>query len=366
MMREQHVRRPQRYLGLQVLRAVAALAVVLYHATVFVFMRLRVPAPIWRCGSNGVDLFFVLSGFVIVLSTQRLQGTRDGWKIFAERRITRIVPLYWLATLIKVVLLKFDAGANLTADLSPASITKSLLFLPSVNALGDIQPVLNVGWTLNMEMFFYLLFAIALFFRANVFLSVGLPLLLLSAGDFVHVLGASTAWTFYAQSIVLEFFFGMLIARAILSGRKLPAWLAGLCIAGGLYALFALLPPVWPKEIHTAWAQGIPAALVVYGVASLEEKLPHIPAWLLFLGDASYAIYLFHGLCGQLSPLLLVHLGIPSPLLSEFGTIAISLAVGSLAYLWLDLPIMRWFRQHVFFRGKPVLHVQETLPHADL
>ncbi|GAA3760178.1 acyltransferase family protein [Terriglobus aquaticus] len=357
------MRAPQRYVGLQVLRAIAALAVVMYHATVFVFTRLHVFfAPIWRCGSNGVDLFFVLSGFVIVLSTQRLQGTRDGWKIFAERRLTRIVPLYWIATLIKVVLLKFDATANLTSDLSFASISKAVFFLPSVNALGDIQPVLNVGWTLNMEMFFYLLFTIALFFRANVFLCVGLPLLFLSAGDFLHIQGAGTAWTFYAQSIVLEFFFGMLVALAILRGKRLPAWLAWLAVVGGLYALFALLPPVWPKEIHTAWVQGIPAALVVYGAASLEGRLPHIPAWLIFLGDASYAIYLFHGLCGQLSPMLLVKLGIPSPVLSELGTVAISLAVGSLAYLWLDLPIMRWFKQHVLFHGKPVLHVQETLP----
>ena len=363
MTRHPHgIKATPRYVGLQVLRAIAALAVVAYHATVFVFARLHVAAPIWHCGSNGVDLFFVLSGFVIVLSTQRLQGAPDGWKIFAERRLTRIVPLYWLATLTKVALLKYDAAANLTTDLSPVSIAKALFFLPSINALGDIQPVLNVGWTLNLEMFFYLLFALALFFRRNIYWSIGLPLVLLSAAALVRGPVPGPTWTFYTQSIVLEFFFGMLLARAILLGRRLPAWLAWLCVVGGLVALFFLLPPVSLKELHSAWIQGIPAALVVYGAASLEGRLPTIPAWLIFLGDASYAIYLFHGLCGQLSPWLLIRLGIPNPLLSEAGTVAISLVVGSLVYLWLDLPIMRWFKRHIRFHGKPVLHVQSTLP----
>ncbi len=354
------MRPPQRYVGLQVLRAVAALAVVMYHATVFVNTRLHVVAQVWHCGSNGVDLFFVLSGFVMVLSTQTLQESPNGWKIFAERRLTRIVPLYWLATLIKIILLKIDAGANLTTDLSFASIGKALFFLPAVNTMGDIQPVLNVGWTLNLEMFFYLLFTLALLFRRNVYWSLGVPLVLLSVAALFRVPGGS-AWTFYQQSIVLEFFFGMLLASAILHGKKLVPWLAWLCIAGGLVALFIWFAPVPPKEWHSGWVQGVPAALVVYGAASLEGRLPHIPAWVIFLGDASYAIYLFHGLFGQLSPSLLVKLGIASPLLSELGTVAISLGVGSLGYLWLDLPIMRWFKRHVRYHGRPVLHVQATL-----
>ena len=354
------IKAPPRYVGLQVLRAVAALAVVVYHATVFVDTRLHVVAPIWHCGSNGVDLFFVLSGFVIVLSTQKLQGAADGWKIFAERRLTRIVPLYWLATLIKIILLKSDAGANLTTDLSLASIGKALFFVPAMNTMGDIQPVLNVGWTLNLEMFFYLLFTFALFLRRNIYWSIGVPFMLLTLASQFRQPGGP-AWTFYLQSIVLEFFFGMLLAHAILQGKKLPPWLARLCIACGLVALFALLPPVPPKEWHSGWVQGIPAAFVVYGAASLEGRLPTIPGWLIFLGDASYAIYLFHGLCGQLSPSLLARLGIASPLLSELGTVALSLAVGSLVYLWLDLPLMRWFKGHVRYQGRPVLHVQTTL-----
>lgn len=348
-----------RYLGLQVLRAVAALAVVLYHATVFVAARMHVPAPMWHCGANGVDLFFVLSGFVILFSTQRLEAVPGGWKIFAAGRLTRIVPLYWMATLLKIVLLQVNAGANLTTDLSAVSIAKALLFLPARNGLGDIQPVLNVGWTLNLEMFFYALVTLALLFRRNLYWFVGVPLVVLSVIGSLREPGGA-AGTLYVQSLMIEFLFGMGIMRAIQRGRMLAPRMAWACIVAGLIALFVFLPPTPPREWHSGWVQGIPAALVVYGIASLEGRLRRIPAWLLFLGDASYAIYLFHGMVGQLSPVVLARLGVPSPTLSVLGTLGLSLGTGCLVYRFVDLPTMRWFKRHVRYHGRQVLHVQAT------
>src|SRR4030095_15095732 len=105
----------------QALRAVAALLVVVYH--VFDMWSLRVnpspPGATWANGAAGVDIFFVISGFVMVVSSRRMAAQPGAWRTFIEHRIVRIAPLYWLATTAKLafVFLLADLTLRSTVDL---------------------------------------------------------------------------------------------------------------------------------------------------------------------------------------------------------------------------------------------------------
>jgi exopolysaccharide production protein ExoZ len=141
--------------SIQYARALAALAVVLAHTGAYG------SGNAFHIGSAGVDIFFVISGFVMWTTTaSRAQTPAD----FIANRIVRIVPMYWLVTLALVIAavcvpalfprLKIDAG----------HVVASLLFMPSRSPFnGELWPVLVQGWTLNYEMFFYGVFALVLF-----------------------------------------------------------------------------------------------------------------------------------------------------------------------------------------------------------
>jgi exopolysaccharide production protein ExoZ len=147
--------------------------VVVMHSTRYASERLVKETPFFNTGGAGVDIFFVISGFVMIISSQSLLTRSDGWKQFGLRRIVRIVPLYWSLLTLKLVTLLLVPSVLRVTHIAPWAIIGSYLFVPSFNHDGDIAPILFVGWTLNFEMFFYLLLAIALKFRLDPFKFVG-------------------------------------------------------------------------------------------------------------------------------------------------------------------------------------------------
>ena len=332
--------KPGRYRGIQVLRIVAAFLVTIEHAIYYVRDRLDPTFPRGFNGHNGVDIFFVISGFVMVCSSVSLLGRSDGWKVFAKRRIARIVPMYWIATTIKLVLLLSTTGLILHARFSIAKTIESYLFLPSRNFQGALTPVLSVGWTLNFEMFFYLLFALALLFRANVYRFIGVILAMLAIGAAFR----QPSWppvSFYLNTIVLEFFFGMLVARACLAKKRLPRSLAVVFVVVGMLTL--LIPfPVW--HLPVALVTGVPATMIVFGVASLDDALTRIPLWLLFLGDASYSIYLFDPLVAPIAAAACVKFHLYYPVVAILAGIVLGLLAGCAAHILLERPINKWIR----------------------
>jgi exopolysaccharide production protein ExoZ len=232
----------------------------------YVSERLAPGYQYWKRGAVGVDLFFVLSGFVMASSSGRYVADPQGWKTFIRRRITRIVPLYWLATTIKLLVLLVSPSFILHAQFSVAKIAASYLFLPSRNVDGEIRPLLAVGWTLNMEMFFYLLLALALKFRWNLFgfmAAVIVPLAL--ASHFFY-----PGWpviAFYLNPVVLDFLFGMVIARYFQGGPKLPPVAAALLILSGFAGLFFF--PL--EDVLVLPMSGLYSAAVVWGVVAGAE-----------------------------------------------------------------------------------------------
>lgn len=146
----------------QVARFVAALMVVLTHTTFYAQERAGSTLGVWHFGENGVPIFFVISGLVMVLSTAKMPLDLGGARTFLLRRFVRIVPLYWLATAAKVLIaLAVPTVVNHNHFQLDHAI-KSFLFIPYFNDSGELRPMHGVGWTLLHEVYFYLLFAASL------------------------------------------------------------------------------------------------------------------------------------------------------------------------------------------------------------
>jgi hypothetical protein len=178
--------------------------------------------PDMTVGAAGADLFFVISGFIMVYSSEALFAAPGASRIFFARRLLRIVPLYWAMTLL-LIGFYLVIGMDLTKlGISAGSIVASFAFLPYPRISGEMIPVYDLGWTLNCEMFFYAVFACAIVLPRRravlciVFLFAALATLNLMSGPFPQPLA------FWCDPLILEFCFGMLIALAYRAGVRLP------------------------------------------------------------------------------------------------------------------------------------------------
>ena len=112
----------------------------------------------------GVDIFFVISGFIMVYASSRWFGSAQSPRVFLAHRIARIVPLYWATTMLYLAVVLFAPALLNSEYLAPGFVISSFLFIPAARPDGLVQPLYSLGWTLNYEMFFYALFAIAIAF----------------------------------------------------------------------------------------------------------------------------------------------------------------------------------------------------------
>jgi exopolysaccharide production protein ExoZ len=326
----------ENYTGIQALRFLAAMLVVIAHATKYTKERLDPTLGIWSPGAAGVDIFFVISGFVMVVSSRKLMTQTGGWRVFAKRRLIRIVPMYWLVTTLKIAAMLVVPAAVLHAKLSFYQVETSYLFIPARNAEGDLAPLLGVGWTLNYEMFFYLIFTLALLSRRDIYKFIGGVLVLCALGSLVPNID-SDALAFYFNPIVLEFFAGMLLARVAATWR-FPWWA---CLAGFAVGL-ALLLAQFGGQVPRFIGSGLPALLVVSSVVFGERWLAgRIPNFLLDLGAASYALYLLHPSFAPLAPTILMRMGLHESWISIVGCIMISIIISMSAFVVFERRVTR-------------------------
>jgi peptidoglycan/LPS O-acetylase OafA/YrhL len=336
------------FVGVQALRGLAAMLVVLYHATQMVHERMG-SGEVLTFGAGGVDLFFPISGFVMTVTTYRYWGQAGRAADFLLRRLLRIVPLYWAATLLKLLAVLALPGLVSHPQLDPWHVTASFLFLPAWDADHRAQPVLPVGWTLHFEMLFYALFAVALWLRVRPVLWLGGVLAIVSFLPLEPVLGAIGT---LADPILLEFVAGMLLGWACLAGHTLTRAMAAATLVLALLALpLTQIVPSGSAFTYRALLWGIPGAMALAAVVSLEPVLrSRLAGWPQLLGDASYAIYLVHGFV--LPPLGLVlsrlHLTSgPWPLLAILASCAASAVVGVLVHLYAEQPVTRWLAERL-------------------
>jgi peptidoglycan/LPS O-acetylase OafA/YrhL len=282
-------------LTVQALRGVAALSVAIYHAALLAkLIDVRRTAPDFTVLAAGVDIFFVISGFIMVYASERLYGQPGAPKIFFLRRLARIVPLYWAVTGALLFAILWRSPSLTEWNASVEWLIASFLFIPLPRPGGSTWPLVSVGWTLNYEMFFYVIFAFALTAasRRAVVLCVSAVLIVLTVAGFLFA-PLPPMLTFYTEATILEFVLGMAIALAYREGIRFGTG-AYLMLAAGIAGFVAnvFVATGFPRLIE--W--GLPSALVVGGLVLMRR--PPLPnsAWrvLGFFGDASYAIYLAH------------------------------------------------------------------------
>ena len=281
---------------LQIVRAVAALVVVLFHTQGELRHRgFADPFPDLTVGAFGVDLFFVVSGFIMVFASDRLFGRGRQALPFLARRLARIAPLYWAFTAIFAAIALVPGHLPGYPQASAAHIVASFLFLPALRPEdGAYFPVYSLGWTLNYEMFFYVCFAAALGLRrgwAVAAVTAGIGGLVLAG----RVLALPWPLLVWANPISLEFVFGLWIALAFLDGRRLPPRLGIPLLAVALTALALYAPRIDSLGDWRGLAWGIPAAIVV--AVALSRPLGSggpVARAAVRLGDASYSLYLVH------------------------------------------------------------------------
>jgi len=284
-----------RFASVQVLRAVAALAVVFAHLDFEFIERFHVPnaLPDLRIGLAGVDLFFVISGFVIVYSSEKLFERGASIQEFVRRRLIRILPLYWLATAVLVAWVLAAHSSFTSVKWSAGLVVASFFFWPyEVNGLSS--PVVGPGWTLYFEMFFYTVFATTIWQSREraVLWTTCVLLILLFIGALFPL---QQPFLYWSNPIVLEFVFGMIIAILCRRGVRISAWQGATIALAGVASIIAAFILQNEFLVDRYIFIGVPCALIV-GAAALAPDLPKsrfVATWVL-LGDASYAIYLFH------------------------------------------------------------------------
>lgn len=346
--------------GVQALRFIAALLVVITHSTFYASERLMHGMPYWHAGASGVNIFFVISGFVMVVSTSKLVGRSDGWSKFLARRLIRIVPMYWIATGAKLLVMLTAPGAVLHSKLTLGYVLASFLFIPTVNVEGEFKPLLAVGWTLYFEMFFYVLFALALFTRQNRYVIVG-AVLSLFAGVSLFRGKTWSPMTMFFDPLVLQFFMGMLIAAVVECCASINAIMQRypaiplVSVGLGAAALLLLFDVDW-LWINFAFRTGIASMAIVLGVIWLEPLWgKKLPKSVLLLGDSSYSLYLFHPLVAPAIPVVLFKIGVNNYPICILLSIVSVLIIGVLIHLLVERPLTCWLKKYFTPRLKEAL-----------
>lgn len=290
--------------GVQILRAIAATAVVALHFNEQVGFYAHGGQPwllssgIANLGAAGVDIFFVISGFIMYHTTRPRANGRADAKEFLKRRAIRILPTYWFWTTVALVAWLTHLGYSSHA-FSGEFISLSYFLIPSVNE-GQWSVLLSPGWTLTYEAYFYLLFALGIAFLpyrrlasytvAAIALLWGLAHVAPLSARFAHISG---------DALVFEFTYGVLIAHGLALWRERMGSGAiqtvGLAlIAAGVIGFAVSIVAAAVAVEYRALVWGLPAAALVAGAALARLPTLYSSRSLLLIGDASYSIYLSH------------------------------------------------------------------------
>lgn len=275
--------------SLQLLRFVAASLIVLHHS-------MREFSGLPAFGEFGVDIFFVISGFIISHITQH-----DHEQFFA-RRLIRIVPLYWALTCAIAAIAYGTPQLLRNVKWDVAHALASFLFIPWWTESLKFEPMLPMGWTLNYEIWFYLLFYVAM--QINFLCREVICSLLIACVYLVTTLlplDPTASLSFYSNSLVFEFVFGMTLAvlyrtRKVMFGRVPLGIVVALVVvaAGSFYYTTGISIVELPRSVY--W--GVPACLCVMVCLCVEAQFNQFPRWVssavLIGGELSYPLYLMH------------------------------------------------------------------------
>lgn len=325
--------------NVQTARGVAAAMVVLQHALAQTYNH---PVPgIGRTMllnetsfGNGVDIFFIISGFIMVYITAGRQSDEVRPGTFFLRRFLRVAPLYWLFTLLMIVATLASPGSVNKGLGSTWHVVSSFLFVPSPRPDGMLHPVLGLGWTLNYEFFFYSCFAVALFASARIAPIVVGGLFVVLA--LLHPLMPAGPLSFWTNPIIVEFALGMALARFFLARPRLPV--VGVLAVGAVGVLTTFAFPMLIPDAPRLVVSGLPSFLVVAAFVLAPQRNWSGPV--TGIGNASYAIYLSHPFALNLGTAVWRKAHLPAVAWLYVGfLVLLSLVVGYAVHRLVELPI---------------------------
>ncbi|SPA46613.1 putative acyltransferase [Cupriavidus taiwanensis] len=337
--------------SIQALRGLAAALVVLYHSGL-ALGGANAPVLNWlthnviKRGHVGVDVFFVISGFIIAWVAVLARPRPERPLGFMIRRLCRLAPPYWTMSAIHALLLN---------PVTPALFAASLAFLPTSTSHAPYYgyPALYVGWSLNYELAFYAAFALGLLAGRRALLVVLAVFALFTlalpwwrfgtlVADPAQGYGFAAPWlAMVSNPLVLEFLLGCGLAWAYARWRHLltPAPALALLALGS--AAFALSLPLVGPDFSLA-GRGLPAALLVAGVVAAEHAgMLRVPRALIWLGELSYALYLTHPTVIEAVKRVMPELGADQTAMQllRFAIDAgLALALAWLLHRWVELP----------------------------
>ncbi|MEG4012277.1 MULTISPECIES: acyltransferase family protein [unclassified Microcoleus] len=287
---------------LQVYRGIAAVLVVMFHLNEISTGILNQVTffNLFQGGWSGVDYFFVLSGFIMVYVHRSALGKKDQLKSFLVKRAVRIYPIYWIITLTVLCFFIVIPGFAKNQDLGLGHVIGSLLLIPQ-----NEQPILVVGWTLIYELYFYFLFSIAIWLKPKHSVPILSTWLFVTILHFLKIVTFPNSFVWLALvfgGMNLEFVLGCMAGYIVIKyNNKIGKYRWILFGIANLGYVILVMSASWGNiEFRRVPTFGVLALMLIIAATSIDLKdSPKIPDLLIFLGDASYSIFLTH------SPLML-------------------------------------------------------------
>ena len=262
--------------SIQILRLIAAFFVILLHCDIYIV------------GASSPDLFFVISGCIIMYTTDE----NSKIKYFLPKRFIRLVPLYWMVTIFTYCILLVKPKLSMVSEATPEYLVKSLFFIPFVNSKGLNFPITCVGWTLNYEILFYILFFISMLicFKYRFWIVSAITILLFSLGK---IFGTANFYlAYWSDSVILDFIFGASVYFLIFNCEKIFFSKIGklFCIVIFIISWIWILG-FFGEGIEKYLRFGLPYALIFLSsyVLFIDVKFPK---FLVSIGNMSYSVYL--------------------------------------------------------------------------
>ncbi|MEH2064712.1 MAG: acyltransferase [Nostoc sp.] len=351
---------------LQVYRGIAAVLVVLTHGNRILSRELHQDdlLQIFHFGWIGVDFFFVLSGFIIFYIHQSDIGKPNKLKSFIFKRFIRVYPLYWSILGIKILVSLFSHGEDSIYQRSAGEIFKAVFLLPQDRSILE-SAFLGVSWTLSYEVFFYCIFGLLIVKNTKISQSIIVAWIIGVTLNLLHLLpiGENFLLNFIFNDHNLEFVLGCLAAYTI---SKYQFKFAASLIYASIFMLIVSVINTKYGEFNVSGissliAYGIPFTILIIGSVYLEvSKTINIPSILVFIGNASYSIYLTHGfflssiskiftkITDKFNMLSLIQNHTIYYNVIAFLIVLIGVAMGCVIHSYLEMPLITNLRKKVF------------------
>ena len=323
---------------IQVMRFFCAVCIFVYHSEL-----------VGNHGYFGVEMFCIISGFLMMYTTQ----TKEARKFFMRKRIFRIVPLYWLLTIFTYCIIWQLPQLSVRSEAKPEYLIKSLFFIPFENGFGFTDPILSVGWTLNYEMLFYIVFFVAIHIshKYRGAIACGIIVALVLVGYGMHP--SDAVLKFYTDSFLLEFAFGIAVYymvkavdRGVMNIGRYKALLSGIAL---FFLLWLLVNPLSDSQIPRCVRIGVPAMVFVIVILLLYRERTFSKRF-VELGNLSFSFYLIEYFASAGCRILVERFGTPLQLCILMVIFVITVLCSYVTYWVVELRFTNWLKGHFCVR----------------